>query len=64
MRVIESKQLQYGEDAVSYCKIAGLSTEDKPTSGIATGSEYLEVNTGDTYVYDEDGEKWWKLGGS
>lgn len=41
---------------VAYEEIAGLSTDDKPVNGLATGSKFFEVNTGDTYYFDEDGD--------
>jgi hypothetical protein len=35
---------------------SGKSTDDKPTGNpICTGSEFLEIDTGKTYYYDEDG---------
>ena len=39
-------------------EIACLSTDSKPTDGIATGSLALEVNTGKIYAFDEVGETW------
>ena len=39
-------------------EIACLSTDTKPTDGIATGSLALEVNTGKLYAFDEVGENW------
>lgn len=39
-------------------EIACLSTDAKPTDGIATGSLALEVNTGKIYAFDEVGETW------
>lgn len=45
-----------------YCELSGLSTDEKPTGGeLATGSLFLEVNTGDVYAYDEDGTEWNKV---
>lgn len=35
---------------------AGLSTDDKPTAGIATGSDFTEVDTGDVYFFDEESD--------
>ena len=35
---------------------AGLSTDEKPTAGIATGSDFTEVDTGDVYFYDEESD--------
>ena len=49
-------------DDIHYVEIACLSTDTKPT-GFATGSVCIEVDTGDTYLYDEVGAEWHKLGG-
>lgn len=46
-----------GEE-VSYIEAACLSTDTKPTDGVATGSILTEVDTGKVYMYDEDGEEW------
>lgn len=66
IRVINAHDVITGEK--KYFEYAGLSTDTKPTGGsIATGSTFLEVNTGDVYAYDEDGATWNKiaaLGGS
>jgi len=52
------------EDAYVIC-VAGRSTETKPTGGkIATGSTYIEVDTGKAYFYDEVGAQWIEAGGS
>ena len=54
-------------NGVQYVEFAGLSTDTKPTNGIATGSLFLEVDTGDVFAYDEAGSEWNKicaLGGS
>ena len=54
---------------IPYIEASGLSTDDKPL-GVATGSLFLEVDTGDVYAYDEEGDsgsEWLKiaaLGGS
>lgn len=63
---------KYGPATIGaqYLEMSGLSTDTKPTTGIMTGSLFLEVNTGDVYAFDEDGsagEEWKKiaaLGGS
>ena len=70
--VRESKRipLTYGENGVTYIEASGLSTDDKPVEGIATGSLFLEIDTGDVYARNEDGDtgsEWLKvasLGGS
>lgn len=41
----------------------GLSTDTKPTERLATGSLFIEVNTGDAYFFDEVSETWIKAGG-
>lgn len=43
--------------------MAGLSSDEKPTgiySGtvIANGSNFIEINTGKTFMYDAEGEEW------
>ena len=58
MRTLEGKLL---DGNVLYAKIAGLSTDTKPT-GLAMGSEFLEVDTGDKYLYNETSGDW--VGGS
>ena len=39
-----------------------LSTDTKPTDGIANGSKCTEMDTGDIYMFDEAGGEWIKLG--
>ena len=55
-------------DGCKYCEYACLSTDTKPTdSDLVTGSVCIEVDTGDTYLYDEEGSsghEWVKVGGS
>ena len=41
----------------------GLSTDSKPTTGLVTGSSFVEVDTGDAYLFDEVGSTWHKVGG-
>ena len=55
----------FQDDDVNYYEFAGLSTDDKPKQGVCTGSSFLEVNTGDVYLYDESSTgTWYKVGGS
>lgn len=44
-----------------YSEFAGLSTDDKPDIKVATGSLFLEVDTGDVYAFDEESETWNKV---
>lgn len=43
----------------TYFEFAGLSTDSKPKAGVVTGSRFTEVNTGDTYLFDESGSGTW-----
>ena len=46
--------------------LAGQSTDSKPIDvNYATGSDFIEVNTGKVFMYDEttDSGKWWPFGG-
>ena len=42
-----------------YIEAFGLSTDDKPTTNIVTGSKFTEVNTGDVYLFDETSTGTW-----
>ena len=56
IRTLEKKAFT---DSLALVKLAGLSTESKPTGGMVTGSEFLEVDTGDVYAYDETSTGTW-----
>ena len=58
---IRIKQSTTYEDGKTDIEAVCLSTDAKPTDGIATGSIILEADTGDMYVYDETGETWTKM---
>lgn len=47
---------------LNYYEYAGLSTDDKPTVTVATGSSFLEVDTGNVYLFDEQSGEWNKVG--
>lgn len=47
-----------GRDAKEYNV---LSTDEKPTAGVANGSPLLEMDTGDVYVFDKENNEWHKL---
>ena len=61
VRALVSKQVVYGENPVKYHEYAGLHDDTKPTDEEATGSLFLEVDTGDVYAYDENSEAWLKI---
>ena len=56
--VLDTRILKDGEN---YGHLAGLSTDSKPTAGYCTGSEFLEVDTGDVYAFDAVGGTWAKI---
>ena len=55
IRIVDSKSVATG---IYLQDINGLSTDDKPTTGIATGSSFFEVDTGDVYFFDEESGTW------
>ena len=59
VRVTNAGVMQNGVQCVD---LAGLSTDVKPI-GFATGSSFLEVDTTDVYLYDEESQEWNKVGG-
>jgi hypothetical protein len=67
IRALVTKQIVYGDNPIKYHEYAGLHDDTKPTAEEATGSLFLEVDTGDMYAFDEAGSTWHKiaaLGGS
>lgn len=61
IRLTTQKEIVVGS-ACQYCEFSGLSTDTKPTDNyIATGSLFLEVDTGDVYAYDEEEPEWNKI---
>lgn len=36
----------------------GLSTDDKPTTGVGNGSAYVEMDTSTMYFFDVDNSTW------
>lgn len=65
MIVISKKGIERrfeGESRV-ILELRGLSTDDKPTGTckniyIDNGSVFIEIDTGDVYLYDMDSETW------
>ena len=41
-----------------YIEAFGLSTDSKPTSGIITGSTFVEVDTAKVYLFNESSSAW------
>lgn len=42
----------------------GLSTETKPTESLATGSLFIELDTGTVYYFNEASTTWAVFGGA
>ena len=67
IRELVNRQIGFADPPVRYLELAGLSTDTKPVDAVdaevvtATGSCFLEVDTGDEYAYDEDGAVWHKI---
>ena len=57
VRILKSDG-KYDGTVPVYCEFAGLSTDEKPDGKLMTGSLFMEVDTGDVYAWDEDGEMW------
>ena len=57
MKVLKSDLFTYDSyGPARFVRIAGLSTETKPTRGLVSGSEFLEVDTGREFVLDAESD--------
>jgi hypothetical protein len=56
MREVESQI--FDTTGVKYVTIFGTSSEAKPTTGIITGSVFVEVDTGKAYLFNETTSAW------
>jgi lysophospholipase L1-like esterase len=56
--VIRALVEQTFDASKKYVVLAGLSTDSKPTTGIVTGSKFIEVDTGTNYAFDEVSGTW------
>lgn len=61
-RMIRALVEQTFDSQKKYFVLAGTSEDDKPVSGLITGSEFHEVDTGLTYQFDEVGASWHVVG--
>ena len=53
----------YGQNKIRI-EAACLSTDTKPTDGVANGSVCIEMDTGKVYMFDETNAEWLEWGGS
>ena len=60
VRTLFKSDIDGASGDVYYCELAGLSTDDKPAKNVSTGSVFIEVNTGDVYLFDETGSGMWR----
>lgn len=60
LRITTQKEVQNlpSLDAVLYIEGFCVSTDTKPTDRIATGSNIIEVDTGNVFFYDEEAATW------
>lgn len=56
VRIINSPN--YAFDGKAYAELAGLADDDKPITGLMTGSKFIEVDTGKEFRFDEVSESW------
>lgn len=64
VRILSTKQFRDGDGEYQYIEAAGLSTDSKPVmANMATGSTFIEVNTGKVYMWNEASTTWVEFGG-
>lgn len=49
---------RYFSEDDKYSEMFGLSSDDKPTEALITGSKFTEIDTGIVYRFDEESEEW------
>ena len=55
VREYNHKEDKYKKSGKAFRDFYGKSTDTKPTEGLLTGSTFYEIDTGKTYMFDEDG---------
>ena len=61
IRELKIRQISFDDTPVFYKELAGLAADTKPVAALATGSTFLEVDTGDVYAFDEAASEWHKI---
>ena len=61
IRELKIRQISFDDSPVFYKELAGLAADTKPVAALATGSTFLEVDTGDVYAFDESSSDWHKI---
>ena len=49
------------DDDLDLVRFVGLSSDEKPVDNLVTGSEFVEVDTGCIYSYDEVTREWFLM---
>lgn len=58
-RVVTVTTTVPGESGLrTYSEICGKSTETKPVGTFVSGSIFVEIDTGNVFLYDEDTNTW------
>lgn len=65
IRVLNATVAEVKEDGtvLNIANLFGSSLDDKPMTGYANGTTFVEVDTGDIYLWDEDNEMWTSISG-
>ena len=61
VREYNAKENKFNKKDPSIRDFFGKSTDEKPTENLLTGSSFYEIDTGKTYMFDEEGaagSKW------
>ena len=60
--IYDVKKSDINGDGKFLVELRGLSTDDKPSTinggSIINGSSFIEIDTGDVYLYDLENEEW------
>lgn len=56
--MVTNRQTFYFANGKVMVEAAGLSTDTKPTTGIANGSTFIEMDTSKLYFFDEANSTW------
>ena len=56
-----NKKAKYNGDNKVLIDAACLKTDSKPTTGIANGSKCIEMDTGKTFMFNEEDSEWEEL---
>ena len=65
--MVSVQEIKKQDTTTILADIVGLSTDEKPTTlggkSVANGSTFVEMNTSDIYLYDQQNEEWKKFSG-